>query len=319
MIADDLRHINYNALPISEYSRNYILRLLPHVDYYLDIYCDCIRRLLDLLGRPPEELAVVDYGGGHGFLSCLLKKQGFGTVIYIDYNPQAVETVQAVKQQLGYGPDIILQGDAATLRQWCQENGCRPDGLLGMDVIEHIYRLDTFFDDLYAIGPMPMIFTTGSTPYNPHVVRRLHKVMMADEQGHNGQVGFCQLRRQYLAEHRPQLSDEQLDYWAIHTRGLRYSDLLDAVDTNTPFRNDDPYNTCDPATGSWTERILSLAAYQELLAPHGATASVSNGFYNTHRKGVKVVPSVLLNALLRIPLPIFRCLAPFIEITIVGF
>jgi len=316
MIADDLRHIDYNALAISEYSRNYILRLLPNLDYYLEIYDHCITKLQSMLQREPGALTVVDYGGGHGFLSCLLKRCGFGKVIYIDYNPQAAETVQAVKQQLGYGPDVILQGDAATLRQWCQENNCRPDGLLGMDVIEHIYRLDTFFDDLYAMGPMPMIFTTGSTPYNPYVVRRLHKVMLADEQGHNGQPGFYQLRRQYLADHMPQLTQEQLDYWATNTRGLQYGDLVATVNSGKPFPNDDPYNTCDPTTGSWTERILPLKAYQELLMPHGATVSVANGFYNTHRSGIKALPSRALNALLLFPSTAFRPLAPFIQLII---
>ena len=317
MIADDLRHIDYSALAISDYSRTYILRLLPHLDYYLDIYNRCITQLLSILQRTPESLTVVDYGGGHGFLSCLLKQRGFGTVIYIDYNPQAVETIHAIKQQLGYGPDIILQGDAAALGEWCRQHHTCPDGLLGMDVIEHIYRLDTFFDELYAIHPMPMIFTTGSTPYNPLVVHRLHKIMVADEQGHGGQPGFYHLRRRYLAEHMPNLSCEQLDYWAQHTRGLQYGDLLEAVRSNTPFANNDPYNTCDPATGSWTERILPLSAYQELLTPHGAKVSVSNGFYNTHRSGMKAISSRLLNILLRSSCALLRPIAPFIQLTIV--
>ncbi len=316
MIRDDLRHIDYHTLPISDYSRNYILRLLPNLDYYLDIYDRCIRRLLALLQRQPGELTVVDYGGGHGFLSCLLKEKGFGKVIYIDYNPQAAETVTAVKEALGYGPDVVLQGDAATLRDWCRQHDCRPDGLLGMDVIEHIYRLESFFDDLYAISSMPMIFTTGSTPYNPHVVRRLHQVMIADEQGHDGKPGFCQLRRQYLADHLPQLSDTQLDYWAAHTRGLQYGDLVAAVESDRPYPNDDPYNTCDPATGSWTERILPRSAYQKLLQPHGTKVTVANGFYNTYRRGAKALPSRLLNRWLQWKLPFARHIAPFIILEI---
>ncbi len=316
MTADDLRHIDYYALPISDYSRSYILRMLPHIDYYLDIYRVCIRRLLERLHRQPAELTVVDYGGGHGFLSCLLKEMGFGQVVYIDYNPQAAATVTAVKEALGYGPDTVLQGDAATLRQWCRQHDCRPDGLLGMDVIEHIYCLETFFDDLYAIGPMPMIFTTGSTPDNPHVVRRLHQVMVTDEQGHDGKPGFYQLRRQYLADQLPQLSETELDYWAAHTRGLRYGDLVAAVEADRPYPNDDPYNTCDPATGSWTERILSRTAYRQLLQPHGATVTVANGFYNTYRRGTKALPSRILNGWLRLRLPFARHIAPFIIIEI---
>jgi hypothetical protein len=316
MIADDIRHIDYNTLPISDYSRSYILRMLPHLDYYLDIYNLCISKLLHLMHQKPESLTVVDYGGGHGFLSCMLAHMGFGRVIYVDYNPQAVETIQSIKQHLGYGPDVILQGDASSLRQWCETNNIHPDGLLGMDVIEHIYRLETFFDDLYAIGPMPMIFTTGSTPYNPLVVRRLHKVMLADEHGHNGQPGFYQMRRQYLAEHLPQLSEQQLDYWAQHTRGLRFSDLLPTVSSGIHPSINDPYNTCDPATGSWTERILPIESYQKILIPHGAKIEVCNGFYNTHRSGVNAFTSQILNSFLKVSGPFSHPLAPFILLTI---
>ena len=316
MIRDDLVHIDYSTLAISDYSRNYILRLLPNIDYYLEIYDRCIERMLRLLGQPPEKLTVVDYGGGHGFLSCLMKERGFGKVIYIDYNPQAAATVKAVSEQLGYGPDVVLQGSAATLGQWCQQTGVRPDGLLGMDVIEHIYRLEDFFADLFAIAPMPMFFTTGSTPFNPYVVRRLHRVMLTDEHGDGTQPGFCQLRRQYLAKHLPQLSAQELDYWAQHTRGLRYDDLLEAVATNTPYANSDPYNTCDPSTGSWTERILPIETYRHLLAPYGAQLSVASGFYNTHRSTAKALPSRLLNLLLRMGGRPCRFLAPFIILQI---
>lgn len=316
MIRDDLRHIDYFSLDISDYSRNYILRLLPNLDYYLQIYDRCISILLSTLRRQPSQLTVVDYGGGHGFLSCLLKERGFARVIYIDFNPQAASAVTAVRQCLGYGPDVILQGDAATLLHWCQQNAIRPDGLLGMDVIEHIYRLDTFFADLYAIAPMPMLFTTGSTPYNPHVVRRLHRVMRSDEHGRNGQPGFCQLRRQYLAEHLPQLSAQELDYWAEHTRGFRYDDLIKAVVSKTPAPAVDPYNTCDPTTGSWTERILPIKAYRQLLTPYGARLSVTGGFYNTHRSPFKALPSRLLNLMLRIGGKGCLFLAPFIILQI---
>lgn len=315
MIADDLLKIDYQSLPISDYSRNYILRLLPNLRYYLRIYEHCIAQTVATLKQKPDGLTIVDYGGGHGFLSCLLKRHGFGRVIYIDINPLAVETVAAVKQRLGYGPDNILQGDAATLRHWCRQNSIAPDALLGMDVIEHVYRLDTFFDELFATSTMPMLFTTGSNPDNPIVTRRLRKVMNADEYGKPGKTGFLHQRRQYLADQFPHLSPEELDYWAMHTRGLAYGDIAAAVNSNTPVENRDPYNTCDPASGSWTERILPFAEYRKLIAPHAAHLTVTNGFYNIYRSPQKAIPSRMLNLFLQ-TCPGMRCLAPFIVLQI---
>lgn len=309
-----LKAIDYHSLPISDYSRQYILRMLPDMEYYLEIYRRSLDAMLRHVGKRASDITMVDYGGGHGFLSLTAKSMGIGRVIYVDFNPQAVETVKALSKEMGNGPDNVLQGDAGTLRKWCQENAITPDALLGMDVIEHIYRLEDFFADIYAVNPhIYMLFTTGSTPYNPRVVRRLHRIMQADELGHNGQEGFFQLRKKHILKHYPEMKDWEADIWATDTRGLTYPDILVAVDTHTPNTDIDNYNTCDPATGSWTERILPISAYKTLVEPFHATVSVQLGYYNTHRKGVKGVASRLLNLLLYCPL--FRCIAPFIVLS----
>lgn len=305
-----LKTLDYGSLPISDYSRNYILRMLPSLDYHLDIYHRCLSQMLDEFGCPASDIVMVDYGGGHGFLSLTAKAMGVGKVIYVDTNPQAVETVQAVSAQVGIAPDEVLLGDAAVLRQWCQSNNVVPNLLLGMDVIEHIYRLEDFFADLYAVNPaLPMLFTTGSTPFNPHVVRRLRRIMQSDELGHGGSPGFHTLRKRYILNHFPEMKDWEADIWATDTRGLTYPDIHVAVESHTPYRLADPYNTCDPSTGSWTERLLPIEDYQALLLPYHASLSVQNGFYNTHRKGFKGILSRLLN---RLPRRLFRPLAPFI-------
>lgn len=315
MIAQQLRHIDYHQLDISDYSRNYILRLLPNLDYYLDIYTRCLVRMSVILRKPPSQITMVDYGGGHGFLSCLAKARGVGQVIYIDYNPQAAQTVRAIAEQLGIGPDVVLEGDAATLHHYCQTNGITPVAILGMDVIEHIYRLDTFFDQLHSINDqMIMLFTTGSTPYNKHVVKRLKQVMRLDEMGRDGQPGFWELRRNAIAEQFPKLTHAELDMWADNTRGLNYADTLQAVATRIMPTPHDEFNTCDPATGSWTERILPIAEYQQLIAGYGWQVRAGNGFYNTYRGGAKGWASRLLNIPLR--WSCFRHIAPFIIIEI---
>ena len=310
-----LKNIDYDSLPISDYSRKYIKRMLPVIDYYLDIYHRSLRQMVRALGKAPADITMVDYGGGHGFLSLTAKEMGIGRVIYIDFNPQAVETVQALSKELCGGPDEVLLGDAGALRQWCADNGVTPDALLGMDVIEHIYRLEDFFADIYAVNPrIFMLFTTGSTPYNPWVARRLHRIMQADELGHKGQPGFFQLRKEHILRHYPEMKNLEADIWATDTRGLTYPDIITAVDTHTPNRNIDAYNTCDPATGSWTERILPISDYQALVKPYHATVSIGLGYYNTHRKGLKGIASRLANILLHIP--IARPLAPFIVLSI---
>ena len=49
-----LKNLDYDSLPISDYSRNYILRLLPNLDYYLEIYHRCLHQMLDEASLPRQ-------------------------------------------------------------------------------------------------------------------------------------------------------------------------------------------------------------------------------------------------------------------------
>lgn len=310
--ADTLRQIDYQSLPISDYSRRYIQCLLPSLDYYLDI-CN---RALDLalkraIQSSNHSITFIDYGGGHGFLSLLAKQRGIERVVYIDYNPQASETVTSLADKLGFGPDIVLTGDSSTLKRWCKEQNITPNILVGIDVIEHIYRLDTFFADLRDINPhMTMVFSTASTPYNPRVVHRLHRIMRRDELGNLEHKGFLEMRREFIATQRPELSPADLNHWATSTRGLTYDDIAAALRFPlSTLRSPLPTpNTCDPATGSWTERILPLKAYRTFAAPR--QIKVRKGFYNSYQHGIKGIITRTINLILHMPLT--RSLAPFI-------
>lgn len=310
-----LRSLDYSALPLSDYSRQYILGLLPALDYHLLIYRRTLDRLLDALGREPQRLTLVDYGGGHGFFSLVAKERGVGRVVYVDINPQAAEAVQTISRAIGQGPDVVITGDAATLRRWSGDTGIVPDAMAGFDVVEHIYRLEPFFADLFAIHPaLPMMLTTGSNPSNPLVCRRLHRIMDEDEHGYPGFEGFLAQRRRYIRQLHPEMDDASLDRSARLTRGLTFDDIPAAIQ-NSKFKiqnSPDPHNTCDPATGSWTERLLPIDAYRNLLAPHGATLRVASGFYNPFGTGAKPLAARLVNPLL----PRLRCLAPFITLEI---
>lgn len=295
-LAADLRQLPVSNLPVSTYSRKGLHRVVLAAEYYLEIYRYSLEKILEMCRLSPAEITIVDYGGGHGLLSIFAKKLGFARVIYVDNNADALQTVQHMSQQLQAGPDAMLQGDAETLRQWCVERQVVPDALLAMDVIEHIYVLDDFFASLHAVSPrLRMVFTTASNPYNSRVVRRLHRAMTDDEQGHDGKKGFLQLRREYIAQLHPDMSDKQLDYWAEHTRGLSYEDIARSVDAQSPNLLLDPYNTCDPQTGSWTERILPIDDYRQLLDPYGFKLTLVPGHYNTHRRGPKEWMSTFYN------------------------
>jgi 2-polyprenyl-3-methyl-5-hydroxy-6-metoxy-1,4-benzoquinol methylase len=313
-LAAKLQAVAYDALPISDYNKQYIRRMRPALPYYMEIYADCICKGILSTGIPASEMTLVDYGGGSGFLSLLAKEAGIKQVIYIDLNPLSVETVSVLKQQLATGPDIILQGDSHTLLRECEARQLTPQLLIATDLIEHVYDLERFFRNFYLINPeMELLFTTASTPYNPLIKRRLHKFMKACEQGRAVTPGYYTRRKNFIKEKYPNLPEEQVEAWSQCTRGLTYEDIAKTIDINHPPIPEDKYNTCDPETGNWAERILSIRYYRDLLELYGYGLTIQKGFYNVHRNHT---PASLLfhcaNALIRYAGPLGFCLAPYI-------
>ena len=283
-----LKTVKPRELDISSYSRKALRRTLDATEYYLEIFNKVLDRVLQLCAMSPEETILVDYGGGHGLLSIMAKMSGFKKVIYVDNNPDAVQTQHELSERMGFAPDVVIEGDSGMLLRWCNDNQVTPNALVSTDVIEHIYVLDTFFADLQALSPnMKMVFTTASNPYNKDVVHRLQKAMDKDEKGSRLSKGFWQLRRDHVKKLHPDMPDKLLDFWADNTRGLTYEDVARAVESQSPNLLNDKHNTCDPATGSWTERILPEDDYRQLLLPYGKSLLVLPGHYNTHCRGPK--------------------------------
>lgn len=282
-----LQAIDYNRLPISDYNKQYIGNLKPAMLYYMNIYSACLTKGFKVIDQSLEDITLVDYGGGSGFLSMLAKSIGVGKVIYLDLNPKSVETIQVLKQETGIGPDVILHGNSDRLADWCKANHIQPDLLIATDLIEHVYNLNEFFKDLAILNPeMQMIFTTASTPFNPYVKRRLHKLMDGCETGALEVPNYYTLRKSYIAQNYPLLSEEETDKWAHQTRGLIYSDIDKAIQNNELPLLKDAHNTCDPANGNWTERILPIEEYRLILARYNYSLRVEKGFYNSDREGM---------------------------------
>ncbi len=308
-LVSQLKAIDYERLPISKYNKCYIARLKPVLSYYMKIYADCLLKGLESVGSAPKDITFIDYGGGSGFLSKLSKQAGIGRVIYIDLNPDSVDTIRVLKALAGTGPDIILHGDSDTLADWCSANKVKPQLLIATDLIEHVYDLSAFFDNLAAINKMQMLFTTASTPFNPYVKRKLHRLMTTWEKE------YYALRLHYIHLHFPALSPAEAKEAARKTRGLTFPHIRKAVENGSYPLLKDAFNTCDPRNGNWTERILPIETYRSLAKPFGYQVQIGKGFYNTDRPNpISALISSGINGLIRISGKAGFLFAPFITL-----
>jgi 2-polyprenyl-3-methyl-5-hydroxy-6-metoxy-1,4-benzoquinol methylase len=307
-----IKKIDFSKLDISIYNKNYINSLLPHIDYYFKIYAEV---LINLQIKDIASDYIVDFGGGHGFMSLFLKKIGMN-VIYCDHNPLSVNTINLIKDETGCGPDIILEGSSAKLLSFCKTDNILPKYLIATDLIEHVYDLNTFFFFFYKLNPnLSMVFTTGSVKSNVLKSIKLRKIMVKEEKN-----DYFPMRKQFLSEKYPEITYSEIEKIAKLTRGLIFPDMLQYMDIyiktkKAPLIDIDKYNTCDPETGNWTERILSKKQYRQIINNNHFQVTFKKGFYNINKSNfILSIMSKIINFLIQYFK--FSMLALFLIITV---
>ena len=311
-----LRSVDFEQLGISSYNLEYVQRLLPNLEYYFRIYTDALLILLKREKTIPA--SVVDFGGGHGFLSIFLKKLGF-EVIYCDHNPLSIKAATLLKEKLNVEIDHLIEGSSAELQAYCTVNKLKPNYLIATDVIEHVYDLNIFFANLYQINPkLKMIFTTGSNPSNPYKVRNLRKAMANIEKSL-----YFPMRRDYIQKNYPTLTEWESADFARLTRGLTYQDISGEMDIylqkgTLPKLRVDSCNTCDPQTGNWTERILSLKEYRNILNKNGFKAEFLKGYYNEKRNvPIQLFAAKIINKFVKYSFSVGRTFCAYLIIKVI--
>jgi hypothetical protein len=140
---------------------------------------------------------------------------------------------------------------------------------------------------------------------NPFKRRQLQKIMLQDElvnsnalHSSNSQFAglpFIEIRRRMIAEKFSFLEENEVKQLAVQTRGLKEADIYFFVEKyysksgTIPYSPTDKYNTCDPVTGSFTERLLPIKAYATLYHQHDFELKAHNGFYNEFENGFKAL------------------------------
>ena len=292
-----LTSIDIQMVSGKEYCRRYLQHLLDHKRYYLEIYADVLRKLQLHALLPKSEINLVDYGAGNGLLGIFAKFCGFGKVYINDLDADFVAAARQLSSQLKIDIDGFIVGDIHQLKPHVHE---KFNAIAGTDVIEHIYDLHGFIQVLREINPeVVSVFTTGSNPENYFKVRELKKIQKKDELiggepnehllfGAESLQPYLHIRKQIIRDHFPGLNNDLYEELAIATRGMIERDIVAAVKTYQqdrilplPAAGD---NTCNPLSGSWTERLLSLEEYRDLFGRAGFTTEIYPGFYNQFEK-----------------------------------
>lgn len=306
-----------NALPgsipgLAGYPAFYFQQLRQHLAYYLHIYADILDKAT-MGHESPEKLRLLDVGSGNGLLGIFAKYCGMSSVILLDIDKSFLDSSGILAKALRVPIDGFVQGEVSALRQ-------NPEFpmihvVVGTDMIEHVYNLDGFLKEVSLLNSsLTIAFSSAANPVNPFTVKKLRQAQIKDEiigeSAPNAEdmgkstLPFIQVRRKIIQENFPGISPNEVEKIAVVTRGLKKDDILIAA-RNIFEKGGYPQvpigdNTCDPVTGSWTERLYPLPWYQDIFNQNGFEIEFLSGFYNQWEPGAMGIVKKMLNRLIRI-------------------
>ncbi len=321
-----LNEIVVGQLSADLFCKKYLDHLLEYKRYYLEIYAAVLELAMNHAVQPKEEIVLIDYGAGNGLLGLFAKFCGFQKVYINDISKSFSDAAEELSTVLGIPVDGVITGDITNVAEYFRSG--KPTAIIGTDVIEHIYDLDVFFTSIRNINPrMVTVFTTASNPDNKFKLRKLKALQIKDEFkggspedyalfGETVVAPFIKTREKIIRNNFPSLEDKVVLQLAGSTRGLIEKDILSAarqfIDHKIlPVALTHPTNTCDPISGSWTERILTIDEYQQIYTAAGFNLKVYNGFYNEYYGVFKASILKIANLFIKIA---GRRLAPFISL-----
>lgn len=322
-----LKEIEIQKISHDTYVQRYLKHLVAHGGYYIKIYTRVLTMSLSGTSKKIADVHLLDYGAGVGLLGIFAAYCGFGKVSINEREASFLSSAQVLAEHFGIKKNVIFL--AGSLEKGFDAEGWgKPDLLVATDVIEHLYDLNEFLSCCKMLnGSMSMVFTTGSNPSNRRKVLALRKLQVRDEwegnpvDNENKLAGYeheayRSMRKKIIQEQSSTISATDLEMLVERTRGLIRKEIekkiIHFIETGEmPEMPSDPFNTCHPETGSWSERILSFDEYQTVFNTHLFSIQFTPGFYDSDKKGLKKI----INSALNLFIPIFgMSIAPFIFI-----
>jgi 2-polyprenyl-3-methyl-5-hydroxy-6-metoxy-1,4-benzoquinol methylase len=311
-----LNSLNVADLPVPSFLRDHIVELQKTAEETVTKYVHILAWSLYPELRQKYS-AFVDYGGGHGVLTCLIKEADIADlVIYNDIFDESCSGARELARHLGCEADAYVCGDIAAVKGSLDGRRLASCAVASINVIEHIYDLDDFLRTAAALteGPMTMVLSTSANPFNPLVRRRHHRQHNEWEFSdgpHESSYpfdtvkAFRSVRREIIQACAQHLSVADVEMLTSRTRGMRKDDIEKAVRLfelthQLPPEPSHPTNTCDPITGSWQERLLDVPTVTRTFEESGFSVTVLPGYYSGMSRSkrvrrVKKVAASMLN------------------------
>jgi 2-polyprenyl-3-methyl-5-hydroxy-6-metoxy-1,4-benzoquinol methylase len=309
-----LNNLDIDNLPISSYSKKYLFKYQSNSFFFINHYTQIFKKAISKINKPLNEINVLDYGGGCGLMSFLAVLSNVKSIIYNDIFETSTQDAQIISKSLDINIDYFVTGNINEVVNFILDKQIEVDLIVSIDVLEHIYDLENWFQQLVKLPtPFTLYFNTGANSKNPLINRRLMKYQqIAEKVGKEKSWGwkerdsyesFLNVRKEIIKNHPQNLSEADIEMLAQKSRGLIKVEIEQLIDlfiktgiVNYVMKH--PTNTCDPITGNWTEHLIDLEEFLNMLNKIGYSAVIENNNYVLSNNFIKDFFKLNLNFLM---------------------
>ena len=279
-------YVTLKALPVQElgmpgHCLDYFLKSHHHRLFFsVETSAHLLYRSLNKYGKVPEDVVVMDYGAGVGSLYLLAKMIGCH-VVYNDLLEDWRISAELIANACGVQIDEYIVGDIDTTLDVLATKNISCNIITSRNVIEHIYKLEDFYNSIYTWQPRASVFSsTTANYYNPasHIQHiRWHRKC---------ERRYVKERAALIKNTIPDINAENERKLARATRGLAMDELQTAIHTFKkgvfPVPTRFYTNTCDPSNGVWAEHLLKFPQYIHAINEKHFKITFQPGFWDTH-------------------------------------
>lgn len=326
-----LQYLDINSLDISDYNKRYLCDHLRNIHSTLQKYSYILSWSVTSAVVPLSEFVFLDYGGGSGVSSLLAKEFKIGTVIYNDIYEVSCKDAKVIGESIGNQADYYIHGDIDDVIRFLRTNSISCDAIASYDVIEHIYDIEGFFNNLHLLsnGSLSVVMSSGANNFNPLIRKSLMKKQCEEEfrdrekkWGHKERDclrAYLEVREEMVLKYAQNLTKKEVRQLARLTRGMIEVDIKKCVNEylktgQFPQEPSHPTNTCDPYTGNWKEHLMDPCWLQDILSKSGFKVEILSGYYGRPKKIIKRPYANFLNLLIYISKRQGIKIAPFFTI-----
>ncbi|MDB5279440.1 MAG: class SAM-dependent methyltransferase [Ferruginibacter sp.] len=313
-----LKNFDATRLDIEAHFKDYFIQhhLGKRLYFSIQNSAHIIYESVKKTGLKIEEISIVDYGAGLGTLYLLGGMIGFKRMIYNDYLPDWRDTAVTISKALQIKVDGFVTGDIDDVTRFAIAENFVFDVIASRNVIEHIYSLDFFYEELYRHNPAAVVFSTTSANFHNPAMRLKHYLLHKKIEKEQ----YRPLRIKELQKHWPGIANKQLQQLADLTRGKASKDFADAIEDYKKNKTVKPVpflrsNTCICTYGYWCEHLLAKNEYKSIINKAGYCMDFTAGYWDTHyQSAIMNWLAKLLNKLISISGTQGILFSPFVNI-----